>query len=154
MSQLLVVRIRGTINVRYDIKKTLELLRLKRTYSATIVPKNEYYLGMLHKAKDYIAWGEIDFETAKQLILKRGKTVGGKPVDDSIAKIEGFNNVDELVKAIVDGVKKFSELKVIKPYFYLAPPKGGFKRSTKRSYQYKGVLGENKEILSIVAKMI
>ncbi len=154
MSQLLVVRIRGTINVRHDIKKTLELLRLRRRYSATIVPKNEYYLGMLSKAKDFIAWGEIDFETAKQLILKRGKTVGGKPVDDSIAKLEGFNNVDELVKAIVDGVKKFSELKVIKPYFNLTPPKGGFKRSTKKPYQYKGVLGENKEILSIVTRMI
>lgn len=154
MTQLLVIRIRGTINVRYDIKKTLELLRLKRRYSATIVPKNEYYLGMLKKAKDYIAWGEIDFETAKQLLLKRGKTIGGRRVDDSVAKLEGFDNLDELVKAILDGNKKFSELKIIKPYFTLAPPKGGFKRSTKKPYQQKGVLGENKEILAIVARML
>jgi len=154
LPQLLVIRIRGTVNVRYNIKKTLELLGLKRRYSATIVPKNDYYNGMLRLAKDYIAWGELDFETAKLLFTRRGKTVDGKPVDESTAKMEGFESLDKMVNAVVDGSFKMNQFRIIENHFSLAPPKGGFKRSTKKPYKVGGVLGENKDINLLASRMI
>jgi len=154
MPQLIVIRIRGTVNIRYDVRKTFELLKLKRRYSATIVPMNDYYLGMLNLAKDQIAWGELNFATAKLLITKRGKTSFGKPVDESTAKAEGFESLDKMVNGIVDGSVQMNKLKTIKHYFNLAPPRGGFKRSTKKPYKVGGVLAENKDILSLVSRMI
>lgn len=154
MPSLLVVRIRGTVNIRYDVKETLRLLRLWRRYSATIIPENDYYLGMLKVAKDQIAWGVLDFETAKLLLTKRGKFIGNKAFDDSLAKAEGFESVDKMIGAIVDGQANLSRFKTIKPYFSLAPPKGGFKRSTKKPYNIKGVLGKNKELMALVSRMI
>jgi len=52
------------------------------------------------------------------------------------------------------GETVLKEVKGIKPFFALSPPKGGFKRSTRRMYAQGGVLGENPELLSIVEKMI
>ncbi len=154
MAQLVVVRVRGTVNTRYDVRKTLELLKLRRLYSATIVPKDSYYLGMLNLAKDHIAWGEIDFETAKRLFVERGRTVEGKRVDESVAKAEGFEDLDKMISSVVDGATKLNQLKKVKQYFNLSPPKGGFKRSTKKPFNAGGVLGENRQILSLISRMI
>jgi len=154
MPQLIVIRIRGTVNIRYDVRKTFELLKLKKRYSATIVPKNDYYLGMLNLAKDHIAWGELNFATTKLLITKRGRTLFGKPVDESTAKAEGFESLDKLINGIIDGSIQINKFKLIKHYFNLAPPRGGFKRSTKKPYKVGGVLAENKDILSLVSRMI
>ncbi|MGQ9780912.1 MAG: 50S ribosomal protein L30 [Nitrososphaeria archaeon] len=154
MAQLVVVRVRGTVNTRYDVKKTLELLKLSRRYRATIVPSNDCYLGMLNLAKDHIAWGEIDFETAKLLFTKRGRTLEGKPVNESVAKLEGFESLDQMVSSVVDGVTKFNQFKKVKQYFCLSPPRGGFKRSTKKPFKAGGVLGENEQILSLISRMI
>lgn len=154
MAQLIVVRVRGTVNTRYDIRKTFELLKLSKLYSATIVPKNNYYLGMLHLAKDHISWGELDFETAKLIFAKRGKTIQGKPVDESTAKAAGFESLDKMIYAIADGTTKMNEIKAVKQYFNLSPPRGGFKRSRKKPFNVGGILGENKQILSLVSRMI
>ncbi len=140
--------------MKYNVKKTLELLGLKRRYSATIVPKNEYYEGMLLLAKDHITWGEINFETAKLLLTKRGKTIEGKLVDESTAKKEGFESLDEMVNSIVNGSFKMNQFRTIKPYFNLAPPKGGFKGSTKKPYRVGGILGENKGINQLASRMV
>ena len=42
---LVVVRIRGTINVREDMKDTLRMLRLNKGNNATIIPPTPQYLG-------------------------------------------------------------------------------------------------------------
>jgi large subunit ribosomal protein L30 len=47
-----------------------------------------------------------------------------------------------------------SKISGIKPWFALNPPKGGFRRTSKRSYSQAGILGENKELLSIVKRMM
>ncbi|RLG14054.1 MAG: 50S ribosomal protein L30 [Candidatus Nanohalarchaeota archaeon] len=66
-----VIRIRGTIGVDFKIKYTLGNLRLNKPNHCIIVPENEYFLGMLKKAKDFIAYGTIDEEFAKQIDKKR-----------------------------------------------------------------------------------
>ena len=47
-----------------------------------------------------------------------------------------------------------SKVKSIKPWFALNPPRHGFKRKTKTQYTQKGVLGENKELISLVERML
>ena len=60
----------------------------------------------------------------------------------------------DLAKALSEGTATLSKLKPLKPWFALSPPRHGFKRSTKKLYGQKGVLGLNKELGTIVRRMI
>jgi large subunit ribosomal protein L30 len=55
---------------------------------------------------------------------------------------------------LAEGKATLSKLKPLKPWFALAPPRHGFKRSTKKLYGQKGVLGQNKELGAMVRNMI
>ena len=65
-----VIRVRGTLRIKPDIKETLRLLRLNQVNHCVIIPETNEYRGMLQKSKDYITWGEIDQETLHNLINK------------------------------------------------------------------------------------
>jgi len=70
-----VIRIHGKVKLKKEIADTLNRLGLKRKYSC-VVFKNptESQLGMIKKIKDFVAFGEINEETLKELKEKRGKT--------------------------------------------------------------------------------
>ena len=77
-----VVRIRGTVNVKPDIKRTLQLLRLTRANHCVLLEENASTKGMLQVAKDYITWGEIDKDVLSKLIKSRGMLEGDKDLTD------------------------------------------------------------------------
>ncbi|TBR23270.1 MAG: 50S ribosomal protein L30, partial [Candidatus Nitrosotenuis sp.] len=47
-----------------------------------------------------------------------------------------------------------NKLKPLKPWFALAPPRSGFKRSTRKTYGEGGILGKNKDLIELVRRMI
>ena len=57
-----VVRVRGQVNIKPKIKRTMKIMRLNRVNHCVIIPENEVYKGMLNIVKDYVTWGEIDSE--------------------------------------------------------------------------------------------
>ena len=150
----LVVRICGQPDVPYWATTTMSLLKLEKRYRATIIPEKENTLGMLRKIQHYISWQEIDIETTKQLLDKKARKSGYKKVTDEDISAIGFESVDELASALTEGKATLSKLKPLKPWFALDPPRQGFKRSTKRLYGQKGVLGYNKELSVIVKRMM
>ncbi len=151
-----VVRIRGRVGIKPDIRHTLDMLRIRRKFWATIVPYTPSYRGMLHKVKDYSTYGELDRETLIDLLRYRGRIKqGGKITDEWLRENTEFNSVEELADAILSGKIKFHKLEWAIPYFRLRPPKGGFKRSTKRSWNDGGELGyRGKEINRLLRRMI
>jgi large subunit ribosomal protein L30 len=68
-----VVLVRGMIRARHDVKQTLISLRLHRKNACIVRKDTPQFRGMLTRAKDYITWGEIDNETYKLLMQKRGQ---------------------------------------------------------------------------------
>ena len=150
-----VVRVRGTVNVRHDIKKTLEMLRLNRVNHCVLVEENESYKGMLQKAKDYITWGEIEKDTLVELIRKRGRLIGDKPLDDDYVKsATSYKSIEELAEAIIEGKIKYRELPEIKPVFRLSPPRKGYE-GIKRAYTVGGALGyRGKDINDLIKRML
>ena len=150
----LVVRIKGQADVPHWATTTMSLLRLDKKYRATILQAKDNTLGMLNKVKHYVSWIELDASLAKDLLDKKGRKSGYQKINPEDLKELGFNSTDELAAALADGKANLSKLKPLKPWFALAPPKHGFKRSTKRLYGQKGVLGLNKELDSIVRRMI
>jgi large subunit ribosomal protein L30 len=144
----LVVRIKGTVNIPQQAKKTLNGLNLEKRFRATIVPESAEYLGMLRKVKDEIAWTKADASIVKELLEKRGRKSGYKPITKE------YNSMEDLASAIAENRVAMSKLEGIKPWFALSPPKGGFKRKTKTQYMQDGVLGEDGELSEIVKRML
>lgn len=154
VKSLLVVRLRGSVNVRKPVKKILEELHLSKRFRATIIPDTLDYKGMLIAAKDYVAWCHVKASFISKLIKKRGRKEGWKPLSLKEIKEMNFKSFSGFAKSLEKGEVVLSEVKKIKPFFALSPPKGGFKRSTRRMYAQGGVLGENPELISIVEKMM
>lgn len=150
----LVVRIRGQADVPHWATNTLKLLKLDKKFRATIIPAKENTLGMLNKIKHYISWQEIDISTTKELLDKKGRKSGYKKITAEDLSEIGFKTIDELASSLTEGKSSLSKLKPLKPWFALAPPKHGFKRSTKKLYGQKGVLGHNKELVTLVKRMM
>ena len=71
--KLVIIRIRGIEGVKNEIKDTFNMLRLGRNHTCSVYPKTPATLGMAVKCKDYVTYGEIDEETYKLLVEKRGK---------------------------------------------------------------------------------
>jgi large subunit ribosomal protein L30 len=150
----LVVRIRGTVNVPAWAQTTLDSLNLTKKFRATIIAENSETLGMLRKVKDIVAWSSVDASFVKELLEKKGRKNGYKPIRDSDLPAE-YKNIEDLAVAIAENkVTTLSKLKSIKPWFALAPPRGGFRRKTKTQYSQKGILGENQELLQLVRNML
>ena len=149
----LVVRIKGTVNIPYWANTTLDNLNLDKKFRATIIPENPETLGMLRKIKDVVAWVSIDAHIVREILEKKGRKAGFKPLKKSDIPKE-YESIDALASAIAYNRVTLSKLERIKPWFALSPPKGGFKRKTKTQYSQKGVLGENKELIEIVKRML
>lgn len=150
----LVVRMKGTVNTPYWARTTLDLLHLDKRFRATIIPSKDNTKGMLDKIKHYVSWQEIDVPTTKELLEKKARKGGYKKLTaEDIAKL-GFKSTDDLAQSLAEGTATLSKLKTVKPWFALSPPRGGFKRKTKKMYGEGGILGNHKELLAQVRIMM
>jgi len=138
--RLAVVRIRGITGIKKDIKDTLNMLCLYHNNYCVVLDSRMF--GMIRKVKDYVTWGEIDDETYRLLVEKRGEDFKGRETD-SKKKIS-------YKKFIVINNKKY------KKYFRLSPPRGGFERKgIKTPFTKSGALGYRKEkINDLIKKMV
>jgi large subunit ribosomal protein L30 len=150
----LVLRIKGQADVPYWATTTMKLLNLEKKFRATILPAKENTLGMLKKIQHYVSWQEIDISITKELLDKKGRKAGYKKITSKDLSEIGFKTMDELASSLSESKSTLSKLKPLKPWFAMAPPKQGFKRSTKKLYGQKGVLGHNKELITIIRRMM
>ncbi len=150
-----VIRVRGTVNVNPDIKRTLQLMRLTRTNHCVLIEENPVSKGMLQVVKDYVTWGEINKETLVKLIQQRGKLLGNDAVTDQVLKASTpFPSVDKLADALLSSSFIYKDIPEVKPLFRLNPPKNGY-RTIKRSVQNKGTLGYRKDgINALIQRML
>ncbi|MDG6225722.1 MAG: 50S ribosomal protein L30 [Candidatus Thermoplasmatota archaeon] len=150
-----VVRVRGTVNIKREISDTLRYLNLNRVNHCVILLDNPVNRGMLQKAKDYITWGEVKPETLEKLLRSRGRLEGDAPLTDEHLKGNSeFKNVKELAQAISVGKAVYRKVPGVTPVFRLAPPKSGH-GSIKRHFPVKGALGyRGAEMDSLLNRMI
>jgi large subunit ribosomal protein L30 len=150
-----IIRVRGTVNVKPNIKKTMKLLRLNRTNHCVLVEENPVSKGMLQIIKDYTTWGEINKETLAKLISSRGMLVGDKPITDEYLKTAtSYGSIEKLSEALLDNKVKYKDIPDVKPLFRLNPPKKGY-RTVKRSFVNRGSLGYRKEkINALIERML
>ncbi len=147
----LVVRVRGGIHARRDIRETLDHLHLTRPNHATVLPESPSFRGMLFAAQGYLTWGEADPETVALLLQLRAETREGLRLNAS-AGSPGAPSVTDLAATVLrDGLLRDPKLK---PLVRLGAPKGGWK-STKKPFALGGALGyRGHAINDLVRRMV
>lgn len=153
-NKLAVILIRGMVGISPDVKKTLELLRLKQKHALVVVDNNEVNRGMLQRVKDYTTYGVIDEAFFKEIIEKRGELVG----QDKVSSDKKFDAA-KVAKEYFAGTLKLRDFESkfnLKPFFRLHPPIGGFERGgIKMPFAKKGVLGQRGDkIKELISKML
>lgn len=129
MSEMVaVVRIRGSINLNRDVLKTFEHLNLENKNWCIFAKNEPSFLGMVHKVKDYVTWGEISEDVMKKLVEKRGELYSAR-MHDSKSRLT-YNRFIE-----ING-KKYRKV------FRLSPPRKGFgRKGIKHPFSKGGALG-------------
>jgi large subunit ribosomal protein L30 len=123
------VRLRSTVNTRPEIRDTLKMLRLNRLNHCVVLEENPHNKGMIHKVKDYVAWGNISPQALSQLIRKRGELEGNGALDDEYVKENtSFDGIDALAQAICSGEVSIKDVPMLKPVFRLHPPRKGHRK--------------------------
>ena len=137
-----IIRISGKIEIPHREQETLHRLRIRKKFSCVVLHETPEVIGMLKRARNFVAFGKIDQETLVQLIMKRGKIVGKGKID-----------ADKVAKEILEGkVQKRIEDFGLKPFFSLHPPRGGIDSKT---HFPRGILGDNKEkINELIMRML
>jgi len=149
-----IIRLKGGVNTRPEIKDTLRMLRLNQINHAVVVEDTPNYRGMIHVAKDYVAYGKIDAATLATMLEHRGRLVGGdRLTDEHVAKSSQFKSIREFAEAVTSGQAKLKDMPGLNPVFRMHPPRKGH-AGIKRTYQQGGVLGNHgEEIAVLVEKM-
>lgn len=127
MNKIAIIRIRGGVGIKSEIRDTLTMLRLYRKNYCVVVDDKPEIVGMINKVKDYVTYGEIDETVLKLLTEKRGAKTKDK-----------------------DGKE------VMKKFFRLSPPRKGFERKgIKVSFKAGGALGyRDTKINDIIKRMV
>lgn len=136
-----IVRVRGEADSPSGVRDTLDMLNLTQVNAFTIVPDEDTYRGMVEKVHDYVAYGEPDAATVASLLADRGETLHGGDVDDDFAAEQGYDSVNALAEAAVEGETTLREAGV-DPTVRLHPPRKGHD-GIKHSYKQGGVLGNH-----------
>jgi len=147
-----IVRLRGSVNTRPEIKDTMDMLRINRVNHCVVVNEDPHYRGMIQVVKDYVAWGKIDDDTLALLLEKRGRLSGNRRLTDQFVKENSsYGSIKDLAKAVNAGSANLKDLG-IKPVFRLHPARKGLS-STKKTAQQGGELGFHTAIGNLITKM-
>jgi large subunit ribosomal protein L30 len=148
----MIIRVRGTIHARHDIRETLEFLHLSRPNHATIVPERPEFKGMLAAVQGYVTWGEAEPATVTELLRVRGETEEGAALAAAPTAGAKATDLGDITKTVLES--GLSRADGVRPLFRLKPPKGGW-RSTKRPFSLGGALGyRGRAINDLARKMI
>lgn len=142
-----IIKLRGSVGIRPEIKYTLGLLRLHRVNHCAVVEENAYYKGMIKVVNSYVGWGEISEMELEELLKRRGRLEGGMQlIDEYVQSNMDFESIKELAHALYLGEVKMKDLMKykIKPIFRLHPPRKGHK-GIKRTVKEGGELGYHGE---------
>jgi large subunit ribosomal protein L30 len=153
---ILAIRVRGQVRVRPQIADTLDKLLLGRLHQARVFKVTPSLEGMIDKAKDYIAWGEVTEDVVTELLSKRGRLPGNNRLTDGyVKKNSKHSSIKALAKAIAAGSADVRDVEGLKPIFRLTPPSRGFKGKKKLGVGMGGITGyRGEEINDLARRMI
>ena len=126
----------------YKVEDTLMHLHITRKHHCVLIQYSDSQKGKLNHARSFITWGEVTLPVVEELLTKKGRISGDKPLTaEYLSKNSAFKTIPEFAKALFDGKATMKDVKGLKPMFRLSPPRKGYKHSIKRPFP-KGEVGK------------
>jgi large subunit ribosomal protein L30 len=146
------IRVRGDVNVRGNIKDTLKMLRLHKVNHCVLLADNPHNAGMVQKVKDYVAYGVVSADALAEVLANRGRLEGDvRLTDEYVAENTDYDSIKSFAQAVCDGNATLKDVPKLKPVFRLHPPRKGH-AGIKRTVQQGGVLGNHGEDINKLLK--
>jgi large subunit ribosomal protein L7e len=159
---ILVVRIRGINCLSPQVRKILQLLRLRQLHNATLVRVNKATVNMLRKVEPFITYGYPNVQTLKELVYKRGYGKVKKQripitsnviVENTLGKL-GVTSVEDIIHELNTVGTHFKEVNNFLWPFKLCSPHGGF-NNKRHPFHQGGDWGNREELINdLVRRMI
>lgn len=151
--RIAVIRICGKVGIKKTVKDTLTMLHLYKKFNCIVIPNSKVYEGMLKKVANNVTWGEINKETLKLLLEKRGRLPGKKPLTEEYTKNKLKLTIEQFSEDVFTFKKELKDLPGLKLFFKLSPPRFGFEsKGTKKPFSLGGVLGYRKDKINDLIK--
>jgi len=157
-----VIRIKGINKIAPKPRKILQLLRLLQINNGVFVRVNKATFEMLKVVEPWIAYGQPNLKSVRELIYKRGYGKIDKqriPLTDN-ALIEenlgkyGIISIEDLIHEIYTVGPNFKQASNFLWPFKLSNPNGGFHKRKFRHFIEGGDLGNREEkINKLIARM-
>jgi large subunit ribosomal protein L30 len=156
MKRIAIIQVRGAIGMKKKVKDTLKFLRLFKKNCCSVVSNTYNIIGMLRVVKDYVTWGEIDKETFKLLLEKRGRLPGNKALTENYLKEKIKMDFDKFAEEFMSLKKDLKDVPGLKKFFRLKPPMKGYGREgIKKPYSLGGALGYRKDTVNdLIRRML
>jgi len=159
---LCMVRIRGINNLAPQVRKILQLFRLRQLHNATFIRVNRATLNMVKKIEPFVTFGFPTRHTISNMIYKRGygkinkqriPLTSNEIIEKSLGQY-GIICVEDLINEIYTVGPHFKQANNFLWSFKLSSPKGGF--NNKRHPFHKGGDWGNRDeaINQLVAQML
>ncbi|MEM2237014.1 MAG: uL30 family ribosomal protein [Candidatus Caldarchaeum sp.] len=130
------VRLKGSVGMDPDTRKTIESLKLSKAFTAGLYPLSPSVEGMLKKAQRYLTWGKPNKQTIFTFLIRAGYV---------------SEDAEKLSEALERGEASLPKPLLIR----LRPPRKGFRNSVKRSFKSGGEYGDRGEdINELLRKML
>jgi len=158
----LIVRIRGINHLAPQVRKILQLFRLRQIHNATFLKINRATLNMLKRIEPFVTFGYPTRKVVSDLIYKRGygridkqriPLTSNEVIEKGLGKF-GINTIEDLIHEINSCGPHFKEANNFLWSFKLSSPKGGF-NNKRHAFQQGGDWGSREEeINSLVKRML
>jgi large subunit ribosomal protein L7e len=158
----LIVRIRGINHLAPQVRKILQLFRLRQIHNATLVRINRATLNMLKKIEPYVTFGYPTRSVISDLIYKRGygkvdkqriPLTSNEIIEKGLGRF-GIKTIEDLIHEVTSCGTHFKQANNFLWSFKLNSPKGGF-NNKRHPFQQGGDWGNREEeINTLVRRML
>jgi len=157
-----VVRIKGINKIAPKPRKILQLLRLLQINNGVFVKLSKATVEMLRAVEPWVAYGEPNLKSVRELIYKRGY---GKidrqrvPLTDNALIAEklgefGIISIEDLIHEIFTVGPNFKQASNFLWPFKLSSPTGGFRQRKFKHFIEGGDLGDREQFINnLIRKM-
>jgi len=156
---ILMIRIRGINHLAPQVRKILQLFRLRQIHNATLIRVNRATLNMIKKIEPFVTFGYPSRTTLSHLIYKRGYGKINKqriPLTNNeiIEKELGKYNIvciEDLINEVYNVGPHFKQANNFLWSFKLSSPKGGY-NNKRHPFQHGGDWGNREEEINQLVK--
>jgi large subunit ribosomal protein L7e len=159
---VLVIRIRGILNMAPKCKKILQLLRLRQINNAVFVRVNASTVNMLRMVEPYVAYGYPNLKSIRDLLYKRGfvKLSGQRIPISSNAVVKaglgdkGYDCIEDIVHELYTVGPEFKAVANFLWPLKLSSPKGGVIGKKLWHFNEGGACGQQGDKINRVVKQM